>query len=179
MPTVFLWNGGFAFFSTFFGLNLLKRIPGFTPSDIADFFSFIGICIVLVQVILTPFIAKHFKNYQVIRFTLIGMSLTLLILLTPHTTSQLYSVGWLLPIFVGLSMANVISLVSSVAGPKIQGEVMGINSSVESLAQAIPQALSGYIASVSLGLPIYLASLTVFLAAIFFFVLFRGVHQNA
>jgi DHA1 family tetracycline resistance protein-like MFS transporter len=179
MPVTFLWSGGFAFFTTFFGFNLIARIPGFKPGDVADFFSFIGICIVLVQVVITPILAKRFKNYQIVRVSLFGMSLAILTLLIPHTKAAVYSIGWIIPLFVGLNMANMIALVSSVAGPKIQGEVMGINSSVEALAQGIPAVLSGYIASISVGLPIFVASITVAIAGILFWVLIKPKMLHA
>lgn len=183
MPVVFLYSGGFAFFTTFFGFNLIERIPGFGPSNVADFFSFIGVCIVLVQALITPFLAKRFKNYQIVRVSLFGLAAAFLVLFIPHTTTMLYATGWLIPLFVGLTMANMIALVSSVAGPKIQGEVMGINSSVEALAQGIPAVLSGYIASVAVGLPIIVGSVIVTIAGILFWVLVKPkdlhAHQSA
>ncbi len=179
MPVVFLYSGGFAFFTTFFGFNLIDRIPGFKPNNVADFFSFIGICIVIVQALITPFLAKRLKNYQIVRFSLFGLAAAFLVLFIPHTTSMLYATGWLIPLFVGLTMANIIALVSSVAGPKIQGEVMGINSSVEALAQGIPAVMSGYIASVSVGLPIIVGSVLVTIAGILFWVLIKPKDLHA
>ncbi len=179
MPIVFLYSGGFAFFTTFFGFNLIARIPGFKPSNVADFFSFVGICIVIVQVFITPFLAKRFKNYQIVRFSLFGLAAAFLLLFLPHTSPALYATGWTIPLFVGLTMANMIALVSSVAGPKIQGEVMGINSSVEALAQGIPAVMSGYIASIAVGLPIIVGSIIVASAGILFWILIRPKGINA
>ncbi len=179
MPVVFLYSGGFAFFTTFFGFNLIDRIPGFRPSNVADFFSFIGICIVVVQAAITPFLAKRFKNYQIVRFSLFGLGGAFLLMFLPHTTASLYSIGWVIPLFVGLTMANMIALVSSIAGPKIQGEVMGINSSVEALAQGIPAVLSGYIASVGIGLPIKVGSIIVISGGILFWLLVKPKDLHA
>ena len=179
MPVVFLYRGGFAFFTTFFGFNLIARIPGFKPSNVADFFSFIGICIVLVQAVITPILAKRFKNYQIVRVSLFGLAGAFLLLFIPHTSPSLYATGWVIPLFVGLTMANLIALVSSVAGPKIQGEVMGINSSVEALAQGIPAVLSGYIASVGVGMPIKVGSIIVGTAGILFWILIKPKDLHA
>lgn len=174
-PSVFLFSGGFAFFTTFFGFNLAARL-GFKPNNIADFFSYFGLWIVIVQVLLIPFLAKRFKDYQVLRVGYIGVSLAVLTLFIPHNTTQLLLIVPVIPLFVGMVFANSVSLVSSVAGPKIQGEAMGINSSVEALAQAIPAALSGYIAAVAVGLPIIVASITIGLGGIMLMRLFKPAY---
>ena len=47
----------------------------------------------------------------------------------------------------GLTQANITALVSRSAAQSTQGEILGINSSVQSLAMAIPPIISGYIAA--------------------------------
>ena len=155
--TSFLYTGGFTFFTTFFGINLAKRL-NFAPSNIADFFSYIGVWIAVMQAVIVPTLAKRFSSFQVVKFSLFGMSLAVLSMFIPKNTEQLLLIAPLIPMFVAPVMANLVALISAIAGPERQGEVMGINSSVEALAQGIPAILSGYVASIWVGLPIVVSS---------------------
>jgi hypothetical protein len=59
---------------------MIDRIDGFTPANVADYFSLIGIWIAVFQGVLIPFVAKKLKNYQVIRFSLFGVALSVLVI---------------------------------------------------------------------------------------------------
>jgi hypothetical protein len=83
---------------------------------------------------------------------------------------------WITPIFalfLGNSMANSLALVSTSADSHIQGEVLGINASVQSLAQAIPAAMSGYLATISTGTPILVGGFTVLAGGFLFLAIYR------
>lgn len=173
VPISFLFTGGFTFFTTFFSFSMIDRIPGFTPANVADYFSLIGIWIAVFQGALIPTLAKRFKNYQIIRFSMFGVAAAVLFLLTITTTKSAIFASPLIPMFVAMNMANLIALVSSVAERKIQGEVMGINSSAEALGQGIPAVMSGYIASVAVWLPSVVAASVMVFAGILFWILFK------
>ncbi len=178
----FLFWGGFTFFTTFFQIYLIQKL-GFKPNNIGDYFAYIGICIALTQGLLTPFLAKRFSNYQVLRVSLFGMSATLLLLLLPRNTTQLLIVTPLLAIFNGLTLANVSALVSSKVDDKIQGEVLGIEASVQALAQAIPAIMAGYVAVVGINVPVIVGAVFVFVGAVIFRVFYKPttpkLHQTA
>lgn len=173
IPVSFLFTAGFTFFTTFFSFTMIDRIPNFTPANVADYFSLIGIWIAVFQGALIPLLAKRFKNYQVLRFSMFGVAASVLILLTVSSTEMAILLSPLVPLFVAMTMANTIALVSSVVSKDIQGEVMGINSSVEALGQAIPAIMSGYIAAVAVWLPSVAAATTMVLAGILFWILFK------
>ncbi len=174
LPVNFLFTAGFTFFTTFFGFSMIKRIHGFTPANVADYFSLIGIWIALFQGFLIPKLARRLKNYQVLRFSYFGVAAVLPIILLAHTTTQAILVSPLIPLFVALSMANSIALLSSVADPRLQGEVMGVNSSFEALAQGIPAVLSGYIASIAVFLPTLVGSTIILFAGYIFLFTFKA-----
>ena len=155
--TNFFQQAGFTFFTTFFGIFLAERLK-FTPSNIADFFSVIGLWIAVIQAAITPFIAKRLKDYQVLRFAYFGSAFALFGFFIPNSREQLLLMSPILPLFIGLLQSNSITLVSRTAGKEIQGEVQGINSSVEAVAQAIPAIIAGYTASVAINLPILVAA---------------------
>lgn len=176
-PTVFLFWGGFSFFTTFFSVYLIHKF-GFKANNIGDFFAYIGIWIAFTQAVLTMTLAKRFANWQVVRYSTAGLAIALLAIIIPNSTATLLLVTPLIPICVGLTNANMIALVSRSAPAEIQGEVLGINASVQALAQAIPAALAGYLAGINQNVPIFVAASTVFIGAIVFWVYYKPSKQT-
>ncbi len=175
-PSVFLFWGGFAFFQTFFQVLLIQKLH-FSQNNIGDFFAYVGIWIALVQAVFTPMIAKRLKPYQVVRFSLIGSGLTLFMYLMASSASDLI---WITPIFaffLGNSIANLTALVSISADQNIQGEVLGINASVQSLAQFFPAALSGYLAGIGVSVPVLAGGITVLMGGLLFIAIYRPPHH--
>lgn len=173
LPVNFLFSAGFTFFTTFFGFTMIKRISGFTPANVADYFSLIGIWIAVFQVALIPFLSKRYKNYEVLRIAYFGAALVLPIVLLATTTTQAVLMSPLIPLFIAPIMANSIALLSSMADPHEQGEIMGVNSSFEALAQGIPAVLSGYVASIAVGLPSLVGSGLMVIAGLLFIRTFK------
>lgn len=181
-PSIFLFWAGFSFFQTFFQVLLIQKLH-FNQNNIGDFFAYVGIWIALVQAVVTPLLAKRLKPYQVLRFSFIGSGLTLFMYLMATGTTDLLWITPIFALFLGNSMANSIALVSISADEHIQGEVLGINASVQSLAQAIPAAMSGYLASISINTPIIAGGLTVLAGGFLFLAIYRPpkhlLHEGA
>ena len=85
----------------------------------------------------------------------------------------LFLVPPLLSVGNGLTMAFNSSIISRITPKNMQGEAMGINSSVMALAQSIPAAMSGYIAAIGINVPIMVASGVITLAGIAFWVFYK------
>lgn len=171
-PSIFLFWGGFMFFQTFFQVLLINKLH-FSQNNIGDYFAYIGLLIAFTQAVITPLVAKRFKSYQVLRISLIAVGLGLFANLWAHNTAQLLLVTPLFAIFIGQTIANSTSLVSTSVGPEIQGEVLGINFSVQALAQAIPAALSGYLAEISIKTPVIVGAVTIIAGGL----LFWGIYH--
>lgn len=181
-PSIFLFWGGFSFFQTFFTVLLIQKLH-FSASNIGDYFAYVGIWIAFTQAVITPAVAKRFKNYQVLRISLIAVGIGLLANLWAGNTAQLLMVTPLFAIFVGQTIANSTSLVSNSVGPEIQGEVLGINFSVQALAQAIPAALSGYLAVIGISTPVIVGASVIIAGGILFWTIYKPskhiLHQDA
>lgn len=182
LSSEFLFWGGFTFFTTFFQILLIQKL-GFKVNNIGDYFAYIGIWIVLSQAIITPFFAKHFTNSQVLRISLIGNGLSLFALVWPHSTAQLLLVTPFFAMFNGLTMANLSSLVSASADKKIQGEVLGIEASVQALAQSIPAVVAGYTAALGVNVPVIVGGSVVVVGGLIFNVFYskpkNALHDQA
>jgi len=175
-PSTFLYFAGFTFFTTFFQVFLINKL-GFNQSNIGDYFAYVGIWIAIAQVTVTPFVAKRLKNYQVIRFSLAATGAALLTMLFAGNTKELLLFTPLFAVFNGLTMANVLSLVSKSAGKEVQGEVLGINASVQALAQAIPAVISGYVATMGVSVPVITGAGIMIISGVVFWVLYRPSQQ--
>jgi DHA1 family tetracycline resistance protein-like MFS transporter len=171
----FLFNGGFTFFTTFFGVYLRNNF-GFGSSETGDYFAYVGICIALAQAVLVRRVAPHVADWKVLRLSMFGTAAVMAVFFFAPSGNNL----WVLlpvPFFAacnGLTMANMQSLVSRSAEFGRQGEAMGIASSVGSLAQVPASVLVGYITSgITSAQPLIVASLCITAAGIVFVLLFR------
>ncbi len=174
--SAFLFNAGFTFFTSYFGVYLRNKF-GYTQSETGDFFAVVGLFISLSQGIVVGQVAKRLPDYKVLRFSSFGVSAVLCVYFLVNSTWPLYATIPIFTVFNGLTMANTGSLISRSAEPGRQGEALGIYSSVQNLAQVPASALVGYIAgSMSSNTPLIAASSLIFLAGSAFAWLFRPTY---
>lgn len=171
--TNFLFFGGFTFFTTFFGVFLINKF-NFTQGNIGDFFAYVGIWSVFTQAVMTRLFAKHFAEPQIIRYSLIGAGIMVLAYFLPNHAWELFLIPPFFSICTGLTMANINSLLSKAAPSDQRGEIMGISSSVQALAQAIPAILSGFIAAYLVPTtPLIVASIVIICSGLVFRFLYK------
>lgn len=171
--TNFLFFSGFTFFVTFMSVYLINRF-NFTQGNIGDYFSYIGIWIAFTQAVVTRKAAKYFTERQILRVTLIGAGICVGLMFFATQWWQLLIIAPLFALCNGLSIANISGLISRSADQKIQGEILGINSSVQALGQLLPPVLSGLIAaSFSADAPIIVASAIMVLSGVMFLIFFN------
>jgi MFS transporter, DHA1 family, tetracycline resistance protein len=169
---IFFFTAGFTFFTTFFQ-GLLREKLGFSQGNVGDFFAYIGIWISLTQAVLTPILAKKYKNYQILKISFVGLGLALFAQLIASDTTQLLMVAPFIAIFNGLTIANATSLVSSYATAKNQGEILGVDASVQALAQAGPAILSGYVATLGITQPVTYGGSIVIVGGLFYILFYK------
>ncbi|NQW32978.1 MAG: MFS transporter [Acidimicrobiaceae bacterium] len=180
LATGFLFNAGFTFFTTFFGVYL-KNSFNFTSAKIGDYFALVGLFIAFSQAVVVARVAKKLADFKVLRFSLFGTAAMMLVyFLTPTSSSAyLYMVIPFFTFFNGLTMANMSSLVSRSAEPGQQGQAMGIYSSVQSLAQVPASILVGYITSgINSSQPLLVSSVCIGLGGFVFATMFRPKYVS-
>ncbi len=144
--TSFLFQMGFSFYTTFASVFLFYRF-GFTESSIGNYFAYVGLWIVFSQAVVTRLVSKKFSEVVIIQNSLVIVGLMILgIFLSPEST-WIYVIVPFFAMAIGLSQANITSLLSRSAGPAMQGEVLGINGSLNALAMTLPPLISGFIAA--------------------------------
>jgi DHA1 family tetracycline resistance protein-like MFS transporter len=163
----FLFTFGFTFFTQFFQVFLIQKFQ-YTQSQIGDIFAYIGLWIAFTQGGLTRILSKHFAPNIIPKVSLLGLSCAFFLLLLPNDYHYLYLILPLVAIFQGSTSPNLTALVSTQSDPKTQGAIMGIQQSVQSLAQAIPPIIAGFIVSIDTNLPITVAAAVMLVTGLIF-----------
>src|SRR3989338_628511 len=169
---IFLLTFGFSFFTQFSQVFLIDRF-NFTEPQIGDLFAFVGIWIAITQGLLTGMVAKKFSPAQVMKFAPIMLAASLFLLVFAFNVPALYAIIALVAISQGLVYPNYSALISDSAGRESQGEIFGINQSIQSLGLTLPPLISGVIAAADSTMPIVASAFFVFLAWIGFMAFYK------
>ncbi|MFL5762416.1 MAG: MFS transporter [Bacteroidia bacterium] len=175
---VFLLTLGFNFFTQFFTVFLISKFQ-FSISNIADTFAFIGIWIVVAQGGLQRPLSKKVLPLKMLQVAGLCLGLTLPLLLLPSKSLYIFYVLPFIAIFQGLTQPNITSVVSSQASKDEQGQILGINQSIQSLGMAIPPIIASYINMVNINLPIATASFCIILGWIILVAFFKNRNEQS
>ncbi len=159
---IFLTTLGFNLFTQFFQIFLIDKF-GFTQGRIGEFLAYTGLWIAATQGLLLRPITRNFTSRTIFSISTLLLSLSIPALLLPRQPGWLYVVVPLLAVFYGLSQPVSTTIVSDLSGEESQGEILGINQSVQSLAMAIPAILGGLVAGVHIYFPILAACFITFI----------------
>src|SRR6476646_7058366 len=177
--TSFFFNAGFGFFISFFGVFLIHKF-GFNEARIGNFFAWVGLCAIFTQLVTTRRVAARFSEAQVLKVTLLGVPLVMLAYLLSPSPLWLSAFVPLSSTFNGLSLANMGGRLSRSVPPQVQGEILGIGSSIAALANSLPPLIGGFVAaSIAPEAPVLAAALTMFLAWVIFTATFRPMPVPA
>lgn len=176
---VFLLTIGFNFFTQFFQVFLIGKFQ-FNQSRIGDLFAYMGLWIALVQgVILRP-LSKKYSSKTILSLSILLLTMVFPLLLIPNKAIWIYLIIPFIAMFQGMTQPNTTAIISNLTNKEKQGEILGINQSISSLAQAIPPIIAGFVTSININLPTILASVVTGIAWIVFISLFREkkVEEN-
>jgi len=169
---IFLITFGFTFFTQFFSVYLIERF-NFTQGNIGDLFAYIGIWIAIAQGVVMRPVSSRFSPEAILKFSILALAIILLIMLVPQDPIYLYVIIPFMAIVNGLTFPTYTAIVSNLSGKESQGEIMGINQSIQSLGMAIPPLIAGVIAAMDITFPLIAASGITFIAWIIFVLFYR------
>lgn len=161
--SVFLMIFGWSFFTQFFPVYLYDKF-NFTSADIGILYAYSGFWIAISQGVIVRHISAKYGSNRVLAYSIIFTAATLLALLLPKDSFHLYLILPFVTAFFGFTMPNFSNILSNAVSQREQGEIMGIQQSMMSLAQVIPPLIAGISIAFDTGLPIVFASASVFLA---------------
>lgn len=148
VPALFLFNAGFTFFSTFWGVVLVEEFR-FDPLQVGGFFGYMGLMIVFAQGGVVRRMPTWLRDATVLpaAMLLVGASLVPFALIPGNRPDLIWWVPPFLAVGTALARSHGTALLVRTTPAAMRGEVMGIHSSAYALAQLVPSALSGYVAA--------------------------------
>ena len=148
---------GLASFESLFALFVDRKF-GFTAKDIALAISLGAIVGVIVQVGLFDRLTRWFGEIRLIRYSLIGS--TLLVVLMTFVTNYVSIILVTMVVFVGFDLMRpaVTTYLSKIAGDE-QGFVGGMNSMFTSIGNILGPIVGGLLFDVNLNYPFYFATM--------------------
>jgi DHA1 family tetracycline resistance protein-like MFS transporter len=159
----FLMVFGFNFFSQYLQVYMIERFD-YRQRDIGNLFGYLGLWIAVTQGGLLRPLSARFSPESILRVSLPVLALGFLGILWSTEAVWLYAILPLVSLGQGFSSPNLLSLVSNRADPSVQGEILGINQSVNSFAQLLPPLIGGVVVAWDLRAPMIAAGLFVLLA---------------
>jgi DHA1 family tetracycline resistance protein-like MFS transporter len=162
----FFYFSGFAFFTTFIPVYLVKNF-GFSQFETGNFFLYIGVLLIIGQGIIVPKLFQRFKEENVMPLTLFLTGLFVFLQPVPQNLAVFMAVVTLFSFNNSITQISLNTLVSNNASKKDQGLALGTNQSVRALANAFPSMLSGITAALTTpSFPLTIAGILVMATAI-------------
>ncbi len=141
----------------------------FNSSDIGDLALYMGLCWALGSTYLSKILLHRFSSLRVLEGCLCSFTgLLMIVLFTEHKITTLVVIGGCVMIG-GLAWPLCTNLISSLAPKNMQGKILGISQSVQSLSMAIAPVAGGLVASGAIRAPFIVAIVSGFLAILVYF----------
>jgi MFS transporter, DHA1 family, tetracycline resistance protein len=174
---VFLWGFGFNFFSQFFQYYLIERFQ-VTNTQFGILFGYIGFWAILSQGVFNSAVSKRFDPPQVLKVTILLLSLTFPLLLLIPSYKLLFAFVFSIPILNGLCIPNMTSIVSGLADQKDQGRIMGVSQAVQAVSMFLPPFIGGYLVGVNYTMPVWVTFVFIFFGWVIFVRGYKKSYRN-
>ncbi len=174
IPSIFLFNAGFSFFTTFWGVILASKFF-YNQSQIGDFFAYFGVMVILAQGVVVRRLSSKITDYKVLRISIIATGLCILAyyFISLDNVLYIYFIPPLMALAIALTKAFSTALLTRITKAEIRGEVMGINSSSNALSGTIPALIAGYLASGYIMYPVLIGGMCTIIGGLLFIYKFR------
>ncbi|MFX0557805.1 MFS transporter [Maribacter sp. CXY002] len=160
---------GFTFFTQFYSI-ILYRDLGFSVKEVGFLFLWIGIWMTFTQSFLVRILSGKIDQRKLLSITIPILTVLVILLVFSDNVVLAYTVNALIAIAFGLTSPNLTALVSNEAPDHRQGEVLGINQSVNSVGQLVPPLIGGFILALGTHYPVLVGGLVIMVASILFWV---------
>ncbi len=153
---VLLLSLGFTFFTQFFSVYLIEEFQ-FSEKDIGLLFGWIGIWLSFTQGFVVRKLS-HISSYHILKVAIPILAAGLILLLIPNQSWWLWIINPIIALAQGSLAPNLTTVVSRQASADRQGEILGINQSMQSLGHTIPPIVAGYLLAINIALPLVAAA---------------------
>lgn len=173
----FLYQFAFTMFVSFFGVILFKQYH-FNQNATGEYFAYTGLWIAATQIIFTRVVASLLGNKRMVAVSLVLCAVLSLAFSQSLPIVTLYAGTAVFAIANGLSQTGILSLLSVNGDKRSYGKILGLNASLSALAQSIPPAISGIIATIySIQAPLLVAATLMAGAFVYLLQKFNTIHD--
>jgi len=148
---------------------------GFKPLDLAYFFLFMGVIVALIQGGLIGRLAKKLGEKTLVAIGAGSFTLGLAMIPTVYSVPLLYVVAFFLAIGQGLTYPSLTSMVTKAAPPSEHGSMLGLATSVGSLARFLGPVVSGFLYDAARARGAFYGSAALTLVALMIAISMRGM----
>ena len=134
---------------------------------------FMGICWAIASGYINKHVAHHFNSMKILEFCLICFTILCTLIVFPENIYVVILILGLCVILGGLAWPICTSVISNQAPQEIQGKILGLSQSIQSLSMTLAPILGGLAFHVSLQFPFLIAGLTSLLAAILYYFILK------
>lgn len=169
---------GWNFYSQFFSTFLFQKFE-FTSVDIGNTFVYAGFLYILVQFLLVKPLSKIMSPARVLCFSLLLVGVPSIGMLYTISTVSLYVLISLYVIAIALSLPNLMGVISNLAGPQIQGEVIGMMWSVQAMVTVMSTFLGSFLVALNPTLPLKGAGAFIALSWVLYMAYYYSKNQQS
>ncbi len=169
---VLLISLGFTFFTQFFSVLLIQKFA-FTEKSIGLLYGWVGIWLALTQGLIVRRLSGRVSPFKLLNFSILALSIAIVVLLIPDQSWWFYVTNPFIAIAQGITSPNLTAVVSEQATSDQQGQILGINQSMQSLGTLLPPMVAGYLNTINGNFPLLAGASLVFLAWLVYVIGFR------
>jgi DHA1 family tetracycline resistance protein-like MFS transporter len=144
---------------------------GFTSSDIGDLALYMGLCWAFGSGYFNKFLLHYFAPLRVLELALLVFTILCCIIVFPkHLLPVIFILGFCV-LMGGLAWPLCTGMISNMAPQQIQGKILGMSQSVQSLAMTLAPLIGGMASQAAVGLPFFIGAGASLLAGTIYFTL--------
>lgn len=162
---VFLACVGWSFYWEFAPVTWITQ-HGFDTATIGNFYAYGAAIYAISCGLLIQPVVSRFSNQHILCYSLIGGGLSIGMLLLHTSPEWLWFYIPLQQFTIALFWPTASAVVSNSANEEMQGEILGVLQSVDSLAFAVSPLIAGPLLGISSSTPVVIGSLAMFFAAL-------------
>lgn len=154
---------GFTFFTQYFSVYLYEKFS-WSEKNIGLLYGWVGIWLAITQGVIVRSLSYKFASKDILKFSIPIIAIGISLLMVPSASWWFYLINPIIAIGIGMTSPNLTTVVSMQAGADRQGEILGINQSMNSLGQILPAIIGGYLVGLNLHYPLLAGAIMICVA---------------
>ncbi|MCH1429492.1 MAG: MFS transporter [Chlamydiales bacterium] len=168
-------------FLSFFGWNFFMKVMqvflndqyNFLAKENAYALAYFGLCTIITQAFLIPFLSKRYSSSQFIKASTLTLGLSLFAMPFTNSLKLFYLAFTFAAISYSFILPNVTAVMSNLNSSDAQGKVMGISQSIQSFAKTIAPLPAALLSAYDIALPLFASGAALLLTWFLFTFVFR------